>query len=186
MDIFLHKDYFQKSRVFLYSSLGFKRGIRHVPEETYVKWKNYFDFEEHKLCLLYKDDKSSLFKEYEEKILIKHPQFYDCKNVENNRVVFIYDFSPYADDWKWFMHSKFSYFSEQHKKKILNFYGKDTPNYPYVESFLYPSKYYRLFADLLCIEQYHLETVKELCTKINKERETLEAVVTFNAINSKF
>lgn len=186
MDIFLHKNYFQKSRVFLYSSLGFKRGHKFVPVETFTRWKNYFEFEDCKLCLLFKDSNDPLFKNYEEKMLLKHIQFYDSKTVENNQVVFIYDFSICANDWKWFMHSRYSYFSEEHKKKILNFYGKDSPNFPYVESFLYPDKYYRLYSDLLCIEEYHLRTIKELCTKIDKEKETLEAIPTFNRIDSKF
>jgi hypothetical protein len=174
MEIFLYKDYFQKSRVFLYSSLGFKRGGKIVPIDTFTQWEGYFTMDDYKLCLLYKLQKTEEFKNFEDKQLLKHEQFYDVWDLKDGTGVYVYDFSAYPKDWEWFCKSRFSFFSEGHKKKILNYYGKDSPNFPYVESFLYPDKYYRLYSELLCVDECSLRLVKELCTVINKDKETLK------------
>jgi hypothetical protein len=41
----LYKDYFQKSRVFLYPALEIKRGGSVTPVETYISWKNNYNLD---------------------------------------------------------------------------------------------------------------------------------------------
>ena len=48
----IYTKYFQKSKVFLYPLLGFKRGIKVVPSETYLAWDPFYIPEDIKYILI--------------------------------------------------------------------------------------------------------------------------------------
>jgi hypothetical protein len=58
----LYRDYFQKSRVFLYPMLEIKRGVSVTPIETYVSWDEHYKPEDRKFIVLYhlRNDKEFL------------------------------------------------------------------------------------------------------------------------------
>jgi len=58
----IYKSYFQKSKVFLYPLLGIRKGVRFVPIETYISWKNYPEI--NSLICVYHIDKNNK-KEFE-------------------------------------------------------------------------------------------------------------------------
>ena len=49
----LYKDYFQKSRIFMYPLLNIKRGSSVTPIETYMSWSEQFSIYDKKLICLY-------------------------------------------------------------------------------------------------------------------------------------
>ncbi len=75
----LYKDYFQKSRVFLYPILGIKRGVSVTPINTYVSWEGHYKPEDCKLICTYhiRDDKEA--KMFEKSALLGNRLFHDVK-----------------------------------------------------------------------------------------------------------
>ena len=48
----VYSDYFQKSKVFLYPLLDFKKGLEFVPHQTYIMWDNHYYIQDRKLLCL--------------------------------------------------------------------------------------------------------------------------------------
>lgn len=171
----LYKDYFQKSRIFLYPILEIKRGASVTPIETYVSWNGHYSKDDMKLITLYHLRDDMEFLQFERERLYKNKYFFDFKQVEDNKGVYIFDFSPHANDWKKIIKGQYSELSIGYKKKIEAFYGKRDANYAYIESFLYPEKYYSMYAEMINIKESVLREVKELCSKLDMDKETLTA-----------
>jgi len=169
----IYSKYFQKSKVFLYPLLGFKRGIKVVPSETYLAWDPYYIPEDMKLVCLYHPNKSNEYENYEKEHLLKHTRLCDVKEVDEHNKLFIFDFADVNVSWKNFINGKYSKFSEDTKNKIMNFFEKNTANYIYVNSYLYPNKYFYDYAECLGVEADFLQEVGELCAKPDMQKETL-------------
>lgn len=173
----LYKDYFQKSRVFLYPVLDIKRVSSITPICTYTSWKGHYEIGEAKLVCLYHLRNDAEFRAFEKSKLFGNRLFHDFKETADGKAVYIFDLSPFQQDWNNFIHGKYSKLSNEHKKKIQNFYGYRSPNYPYVESFLYPEKYYKMYSEVINVKEHLLKEVIELCDKPDFEQETLIATV---------
>ena len=50
----IYKDYFQKSKIFLYPLLEIQKGIKYVPINTYMAWEGQYSFEDSMLMCIYK------------------------------------------------------------------------------------------------------------------------------------
>ena len=168
----LYSKYFQKSKVFLYPLLGIKRGSNVVPEETFVSWNENLTSEDMKLICLYKRGKDQEF-EYFEKLLLKHPRLCDYVNINEEEVLFTFDFSDLGDDWDCFINGKYSMMSMSVKLKIIDFFDKKGGNYVYIESYLYPHKWYDRYSELLNVDVELLKEVGELCDKPDLVKEKL-------------
>ena len=60
---------------------------------------------------------------------------------------------------------------------IRNYIGLNSPNLPYVDSFLYPERHFKLYSELLAIEESKLKKVGELCSRPDLEKETLNIFI---------
>jgi hypothetical protein len=168
--------YFQKSRTFLLPLLGLKHSNITRVFNTYLSWEGQYTIDNKKLILLI-DDFSELFrtKEFiaiEQKILITSTLYEKTLVVEGGKV-HIFDLSIIGADWDHFVQGKYSLLSKALKQKIKNYYGADSSEWDFVESFLYPEKYYDLYAQLLGVEVNLLHQVGELCNIFNPENEEL-------------
>lgn len=181
----LYKDYFQKSRIFLYPILEIKRGSSVTPVETYVSWEGQYSPKDAKLICLYHLRDDIEFRNFEKEKLLKNKHFHDFKQVEDNNGVYIFDFSEHLKDWNNIILGKYSQITSAYKKRIEIFYGKRDSNYAYVESFLYPEKYYAMYADMMMVKESLLRDVGELCSKIDTEKETLKANIKDLQVNIK-
>jgi hypothetical protein len=170
----LYRDYFQKSRIFLYPGLDIKRGTSTTPIETYSIWQYKYSLEDKKLICLYHLRNDKEFRTFEQNKLFGNKMFYDFKQTEDGRGIYIFDFSKQGEDWKNFQEGKYSMISQEQKRKIKNYYGTNSPNYAYIESFLHPEKYFRLYSDMLGVREKVLKEVGELCEKPDFDKETLE------------
>jgi hypothetical protein len=173
----LYRDYFQKSRVFLYPILEIRRGVSVTPIETYVCWDGHYKPEDKKFIVLYHLRNDKDFISFEKSILLGNKLFYDFKPVEENKAVYVFDFSIFGEDWDNVIAGNYSKLSKLYKKKIENFYGRKDPNFAYIESFLYPEKYFSMYSQIIDVPESLLKEVGELCSKIDLDKETLNANV---------
>jgi hypothetical protein len=169
----LYSKYFQKSKIFLYPLLGIKRGTSVIPDETYLSWNSKYNPEDMKLVCVYKTRTDSEYINFENNFLLKHNRLYDYVKTNDSNSVFIFDFSDYSNDWKCFLNGKYSKLDNKTKNKILDFFEKNSGNYVYVHSFLYPNKWFERYAELLAVDVDLLKEVGELCDKPNFDKENL-------------
>lgn len=169
----LYRDYFQKSRVFLYPALGIRRGVSVTPVQTYTSWNGVYTEGDMKLCVLYHLREDQDFKLFEENKLLNHPLFHDFKKVGDGDGIYVFDYETHKDDWGHFLNGKYSKLSESLKKAIRGYYGPSSPNFPYIDSFLSPERYFRMYADLMSVDERILHEVGELCSLPDLDQETL-------------
>ena len=86
----IYDKYFQKSKIFLYPLLDIKRGTSVVPQETYIAWNEYIKPEDMKLVTLYFRRDDAMYKNFEEKVLLKHPRLTDYWTINDKKVVFVF------------------------------------------------------------------------------------------------
>lgn len=182
MKLILSKEYIQKSRVFLYPALGIKRGHSVTPIQTYVSWDPYIKKEDCKLICLYHLRDDPEFKNLEKQKLIGNELFSEFKFIDEDKGVYIFDFSKMADDWENFLVGKYSKLSPDLKRKIRNFFG--VQNQAYIDSYVYPERYFGLYSEMLtCTKEDAskmlslLKDVGELCSRPDLYEENLQAEI---------
>ena len=89
----LYKEYFQKSKVFLYPLLGIKKGVRFVPTQTYLSWNDKYDIDSDKLLCLYITDKDNKdeFTLFSDKKLKTLPVFEKEYIIDEFNYIYIFD-----------------------------------------------------------------------------------------------
>lgn len=167
----IYGKYFQKSKIFLYPQLGFKRGLKYKPFQTYLMWDG--DTEPgYRFYCHYKNYNTEGFRKFEADALGPHPRCVDYHILEDDTILYLFDFTKEERDIQNVIKGKYSKLSEPFKKNILNFFGKDKVT-DYIESYLYPEYYYDEYAAILGVSQESLKEVGELCDKPDLARETL-------------
>ena len=169
----LYRKYFQKSKIFMYPILDIKRGSCAVPTETYISWKDIHNSEDAKLICVYHTKNDPEYIQFENNVLLKHNRLCDYSKVDSTTSVFIFDFSDLKNDWDYFITGKYSKISPKIKNKIVDFFDKNSGNYEYVKSYLFPEKYYEDYAKILDCPIELLMSVQELCDKPNLDKEKL-------------
>ena len=81
--------------------------------------------------------------------------------------------SGFASDWDLFLKGKYSQMSLKIRNQILNFFEKNSGNYIYVNSFLFPEKWFKRYAEILDVSEELLKEVGELCDVPNQQMEQL-------------
>jgi hypothetical protein len=91
--------------------------------------------------------------------------------LEDKTKLFIFDYSSMGEDWFHLLNGRYSQVKLERRKKILNHFEKNTANYVYIESYLFPKKYMDQYARILNVRKDLLEQVGELCDKPDMVRE---------------
>lgn len=169
----LYREYFQKSRIFLYPALEIKRGSSITPIETYISWNDVIIPADRKLVCLYHLRDDSQYKQFEKTKLFGNRLFDDFREVGEGKGIYIFNFDQNNSDWQHFLKGRYSKISPDLKKKIKDFYKENNSNSTYVDSFVNPEKYYDLYSDLLGVNVKLLKEVTELCSSPDIEKETL-------------
>ena len=179
----LFRDYIQKSGIFLYPILDINRGGSVTPIETYISWGDYYDVTDCKLICLYHLRDDTEFMNFERSKLLGNSKFYDFKQVEERKGIYVFDFSSVKEDWDNFIVGHYSKLSEAHKKKVQTFFGNAGSNYAYIQSYLYPERYYSMYAEILAETKDRksmmdsLRQAVELCEKPDWKLERLEITI---------
>lgn len=192
----LYAKYFQKSRSFLYPLTGLSRKTSYPPRQTYISWKDVYRPEDNKLVVTFDIGLDTpQWQSFLEKKIYNSPLFFDtCMSeeeiinkkgevIKRRLQVIIYDFSFYAPDMKLFREGKYSKLSMEFKQKIREFYGYSTPEWAYMESFVFPDKHFRHYAEILGVEESLLREVGELCEKVDFDKETFTGICTTDLQN---
>jgi hypothetical protein len=169
----LYTSYFQKSKVLLYPLLGIKRGCTAVPEQTYLSWGTKITTEDMKLVAVYAARKDQEYINFEKNVLLKHSRVTDYIKLNEDQCIFTFDFSDLKYDWQKFIKGQYSKIDSKLKRKICDHFDKNTSTSIYIDSYMFPEKYFALYADLLGTNEELLREVGELCTPPNLEKENL-------------
>ncbi len=168
----IYKSYFQKSYTFLYPQLGFKRTRDPKPIDVYLHWPEQFPLSERKLVCVYKREKDSLWNKFEKERLLTHSMLDFVLPLDDDKIAYVFDLNTIANDYDVFMQGKYSQFSRSAKKHLSDYYGIHTPEWVYIESFIFPKKYFKQYAEILEMDVKYLQEVGELCNRYDSEKET--------------
>ena len=172
----LYTKYFQKSRSFLFPALGIKKTSNFSPSGTYIGLNSLIEPEDIKLVCAYKENQSEGFKIFEDQMLLSNPLFMQVLHIRDYNL-YVFDFQTYADDWFNVITGKYSKLSNVLKRAIKTYYGENSSEYKYIESYLYPEKYFEIYAKLLDIDVLTLKKIGELCDPCDLEKENLKIPV---------
>lgn len=172
----LYTKYFQKSRSFLFPALGIKRTSNFTPSGTYLSVDGLVKPEDVKLVCSFPDDESEGFKAFEQQMLLSNPLFLEVISIQGYKL-YVFDFQIYEKDWFNFILGKYSKLSTVLKRAIKNYYGEKSSEYKYIETFLFPEKYFTVYAKLLDVDVRVLEETGELCDACDMEKENLKIPV---------
>ena len=169
----IYQQYIQKSRIFLYPMLKIRRGVSVTPIDTFVSWDNIYSLEDCKLIVVYhlRDDVD--FKRFEKERLYNNYLFHDFFELEDEKGAYVFDLSDYSEDYKKIVAGKYSQVSPFYKRIVLDFFKKHRTHSEYIESYLYPEKYWEVYSKLLKVNVNMLKGVGELCSIPDLERENL-------------
>jgi len=170
----IYKDYFQKSKIFLYPLLEIKKGVRYVPIDTYLAWEGQYSFEDSKLMCLYKQKFTKTFAKFEEFQLLNHKYLDDYRELGDDLHLYIFDLVNYKKDIQNVIKGTYSKMRKKTKTQILDFFGDIAPISEYIESYIYPEYYHEDYANELNVRIADIEKVWELCSKPDLEKETLK------------
>jgi len=168
----VYTDYFQKSKVFLYPLLQLKKGLTYVPKQTYIAMEHMHSPEDYRLLCEYHVKMSENFDKFCNTYIKNHPRFDEYIDIGDNKHVFIFDFISFKNDFNKFLVGKYSQFSLNSKMIILDFFS-DGRSSDYIEAFLSPENYHEDYADELNVDVKIIESVFELCSLPDINKETL-------------
>lgn len=169
----LYSKYFQKSKSFLYPALGTKKNDPFTPTGTYISIEDCIGPEEIRLICTFEKNETEEFKEFEKQILIENP-LYEQKIEIENYYVYIFDFQIYENDWFSFLLGKYSKFSSMLKKAIKQYYGKNSQEYKFIDTYLYPEDHFETYSKILDVSVDDLKQIGELCNPYDETKETLK------------
>tara|TARA_R100000700_G_C3128425_1_gene114574 strand:+ start:140 stop:730 length:591 start_codon:yes stop_codon:yes gene_type:complete len=169
----MYKNYFQKSKVFLYPLLQIKKGVDFVPIETFLSWADNFTVKDKKFICLYEQKKSKAWSKFENEFLFSNILFFDYVLLDTDIHLYVFDMSGFASDYINIVRGRYSNLSESTKDTIMNFFGEKGSIARYVEEYLYPDYYMDQYAEELGVPISQLEAVGELCSKPDLEKEEL-------------
>lgn len=169
----LYKKYFQKSKSFLYPALGIKKKGNPAPIETYVSVEGLIGIENVKLVCCFKNSNSTQFKNFEESMLLSNP-LYEYKLDTADYTIYVFNMEIYEDDFFKVLFGKYSQLSTRMKKNIKQYFGEHSPEYTYIESYLYPEKFYDTYSEILDVNVDILKKLGELCNPCDLEKENLK------------
>lgn len=186
----IYKGYFQKSKVFLHPALGLKRAKSIHPIETYLTWENEVSLTDMKLVIVHYLRTDTEFQRFEEACLFGNSLYDDYREIDDDssidtkKAAYIFNLSDFEDDFKLVLEGKYSKLSERLKTLIQYHYGKATPNYAFIHSYLYPEEYYKDYGKFLSVDPRDVpemtklvREVGELCNKPDLNRENLKLPV---------
>ena len=153
-----------------------------------MSWEGVYSFDDCRLICIYylRDDEE--FKRFEKTKLLGNELFDTFIQLENNRGAYVFDFTKDKKTFTHIVHGKYSRIYPDHKIRVMAFFSGNRSQTAYIESYLYPDKYFGLYAKLLSGDEKDMDKLEklltevgELCSVPNLEEETFkEKPVTLN------
>lgn len=169
----LYKNYFQKSKAFLYPLLGIRKSSLNVqPDETFISWKGRYKATDRRLICFYKNTETKQFEQFEKKLLLTNALF-EHKFKHNNGTVYVFNLSIFKKDWEFFLKGQYSEFSDTVKKVLKRYYGEESAEYEHMESYLFPMNFLSVYSNLLDVPVSLLKEVGQFADKYDPTKEEL-------------
>jgi hypothetical protein len=178
----IYKKYFQKSKAFLYPALGIPRRTFVAPIDTYIAWEGLYDIYDCKLIVKFQRKDTDTYSLFEKTYLTGCPLYEKHFDIENGEVLYIFNLEGYKNDWDNFLIGKYSQLSKSLKKHIKQYYGEQTEDYKYMDSFLNPGSYFKVYSELLMVPVATLQNVGELCDIFDSSKEILKINIEVNDV----
>ena len=171
----LQKEFFQKSKTFLYPLLGIKKSVKYKPENTFISWEGHYKFYDDVLICVYNLVNSQEYRNFEKSILFYNLHFLDFHYLSNNKVAYVFSLESFVEDYHHFLDSHYSKMSTANKDKILKYFNMNTKSqaFHWMNSYLYPERYFDLYSKLLFMDVDQLKATGELCPLLDTNKETL-------------
>jgi len=125
------------------------------------------------LICLFKHEDTEKYLKFESDKLISHPYFVDADIVKGEHSIYVFDMQAHSKDWDAFLTGRYSSFSEDLKDAVRKYYGITSPEYAYMDSFMYPERYFEVYGKLLDEDVELLKSVGELCNPYDPVKEKL-------------
>ena len=170
----LYSKYFQKSRTFLMPILGIKKNTEYPSINSYMCWEDVYLLTDYKLVLTYYTRDDAKWDNYLLNILMNNQMFDEYHEIDGEIIAVSFDLNSRKEDFENVLFGRYSKLSKMTKARIRDFYGYDSPEWAYLESFLYPDKYLDTYSKLLAVDPEHIKHTGELCDKPNIDLETLK------------
>lgn len=168
----LYNRYFQKSRSFLFPALGITK-LNIAPLQTFIGLDEVIIPQDRKLICLFEHKETLKYEEFETSLLYGNPLYTSSEIYPGKPSIYIFDFAEHHQDWDLFLRGQYSKLSPEFKLVIKNYYGEKTAEYAYIDTYLYPEKYFDLYSDLLEVPRKLIIETGELCNMYDVEKETL-------------
>lgn len=185
----LYKDYFQKSKAFLYPALTISKKSSVSPIMTYIMLNNKYTEKDMKLICEFHLRSDVEYRTFEKHKLLGNNLFHEFYETKQGTGLYVFDFSSYAEDWALFLEGKYSKLGHVIKGYIYNHHQSNKYHRQYIDSYLNPEDYYDVYSKLLGCDSQLLKSVGELCDRPDLVREKLDAEikdVTLDLTKSKF
>ena len=189
----LNKVYYQKSKLFLYPLLEIKRNGSVTPLKTFFCWEGKYNTLDRKLIVVFRLREDDEYKVFDKTVLKTNERFEEYYQVEKDGLkygIYIFSFKSMFD-FEAYGHvaaGKYSELNLSYKKQIERFFANNKKNLAHIRSYLYPSKYYEEYAELLTVPskryedrfdkedmETQLKRTGELCSRPDYTKETLKA-----------
>jgi hypothetical protein len=169
----LYSKYFQKSKIFLYPLLGLPKSEKdEFLVETFLKYED-IEIEDCKIICQYNVKDVLCFLKYRKDNILKSPYFIFEKQLDKDVYIFIFDLSNFKTDYHYFLLGNYSKFTQKSKNLIKKYFGNNSQQYEYIDTFLYPTEYFEKYSELLDVNKETLIYIGELCDKYDFEKEWL-------------
>lgn len=169
----LYSKYFQKSKIFLYPLLGIPKTEKDgFVVETFLKYDD-INIEDCKIICQFNINNVEFFNTFREEKILNSPHFISEKKLDDNRYIFIFDMSKFKIDYHYFLLGQYSKFTQKSKNLIKKYFGANSQQYAYIDTFLYPEEYFEKYSELLDVNKETLINIGQLCDKYDFEKEWL-------------
>ena len=171
----LYKAYFQKSRAFIYPLTNMLKTAQFTPDCTYLTWKGKYEAHDIRLMAKYSlGDDIEKWNIFHNTVLNISPFYEACYYCEDeNSVIIVFDMRARGDAFKSVISGKYSKITPEMRSLILLYYGYNTSEWAYIETFLQPAKFSKLYAKLLDCSEEDLVLIGELCNAPDMDKEHL-------------
>ena len=170
-----YSKYFQKSKSFLAPVLGLRKHNPYPCIQSYMKWQDKYELEDYKLTLTYENESDKAWSNYLLKTLMTNRMFDEYHYDEESDLIAIsFDLHSIREDYDYVIQGKYSELSKSTKTKIREFYGYNSPEWAYMESFLFPDRYIPTYSKILDVDEEHIRFTGQLCDLPDLNKETLK------------
>lgn len=169
----INREYFQRSMFFLYPVLKIPSHVNIKPICTYLSWEDKYDVSDYRLiCLFPKMDLTEPMKAAnEKKYLLGNSRYETMEELEDGRVIYVFNLENLQKDWNYLLEGKYSKMSAYVKLAINDFFRTNSKTLAYMDSYINPSNYYETYAKMLDIGTEVLKEGVELLSKPDMSRE---------------